>query len=130
MPQCIRIKRRHRKQCVGDLKDELFIRDRAIVPPVAGDPDFDESFTANVTIWAGINTVTGKTFFDGVNGDVNITHVIYIRWDSTVNAESWVELLDGTRLRILAIENLEERNEFLKLTCTERGLNTVAAAKA
>lgn len=130
MPKCIRIKRKKRQVCIGDLDTRIILQDRSIKPPVFGDPDFDEDFANTDTVWAAVNTVSGKTFFDGVNSDINISHVIFIRFDSAVTAETWVELEDGQRLDILDTENLEQRGEFLKLTCTIRGNKTLGATKA
>lgn len=129
MAKCVKIRRKTRKICIGDLNKEIKIQDRAIAEPLFNTVDFDETFTDNATVWASVNTVSGKTFFDGVNSDVNITHEIFIRYDVTVTTESWVEL-SGRRIDILKVEDLEERNEFMRLICTERGANTFEATKA
>ncbi len=129
MPKCIRIQRKKRHVCVGDMNTRIILQDRNIKAPVFGDPDFDETFSNAATVWALVNTVSGKTFFDGVNTDVNITHEIFIRYDATVTAETWVEL-DNQRIDILRVEDFEQRSEFMKLICTERGVNTLEATKA
>lgn len=122
----IRIKKR--QVCIGDLDKEIELQDRDIVPPVFGSPDFDENFTTNATVWAGIKTVDGKTFFDGVNTETVITHNIFIRFDATVTSETWI-LFDSRRFDILKVENFEERGEFMLLTCVDRGLANTAATK-
>ncbi len=129
MAKCVRIRRKKRKVCIGDLTDEIILQNRNITPPPFGSADFDESFTTIATVFAAINTVSGKTFFDGVNSDINITHEIYIMFDATVTAETWIEF-KNRRIDILRVENLEERDEWLKLICTERGPNTLNATKA
>lgn len=126
---CSKIRRKNRKVCIGDLNTEIKIQGRTILPPVFGNPDFNETFVDNSTVWAMVNTGGGKTFFDGVGTDINISHYVYIRFDSTVTAESWVEL-NSRRLDILVVEDLEERNEFMKLTCSDRGSNTLGATSA
>lgn len=128
MPKCVKIQRRHRKPCIGDLSDEIILQNRAIAPPVFGDPDFDETFTNTATVWASIKTVAGKTFFDGVNTETLITHEILIRYDSTVTAETWIEF-ESRRFDILDVDDFEERHEWMYLTCTERGSNTLDATK-
>lgn len=125
-----KIKRKKRQACIGGMNDRIVLQGRAIKPPIFGDPDFDETFTDNSTVWATINTVTGKTFFDGVNTDIPITHSIIIEFDTTVTTEIWIELEDGRRVDILSVENLDERSEFMRLTCTDRGNKTVEATKA
>ncbi len=104
---------------MGDLNKLITLQARAISPPVFGDPDFGETFTDSGDVWAAVNTVDGKTFFDGVNADINITHEILIRYDATVTAETWIEM-DNRRIDILKSDNLDERDEWLMLTCPER----------
>lgn len=119
---CVRVGGKRRALCTGDLNRLISIQSRAIVPPVYGSVDFAELFATTGTTWANIQTVTGKTFFDGVNQrDETVTHEIYIRYDSAVNAESWILMDDGRHIDILAVENLDERNTWLKLTCVDKG---------
>jgi SPP1 family predicted phage head-tail adaptor len=121
MPRCSPIQRRHRKPCIGDLDTEITLENRAIQAPNFGLIDFDESFSTNSIAWALIETVRGKTFFDGVSTEVDITHWVYINFDATVTAETWIKLSDGRRLDILRVEDLEERSEFMLLHCNDRG---------
>jgi len=122
---CTRIGGRRRVVCAGDLDKQVVIQNRAIVAPDWNSPDFDETFSGDVTVWANIQTVTGKTFFDSVNQrDTTVTHELLIRYDSTVTSESWI-LYDSRRFDILAVENLEERDEYLKLTCVDKGASKV-----
>lgn len=130
MSKCNKVYRKKRQYCVGDLDTEIKLQSRAITPPVFGSVDFDDNFTdLNPTVWAAVNTVSGKTFFDGVGTETPITHIIGIRFDALVTAETWVEL-DGRRLDILEVTNLDERSEWMELVCTDRGLNTKNASKA
>jgi len=128
MPRCVKLKRKKRQACIGDLDTEIILQDRDIASPLFGSPDFSEDFTDLNTVWAGIETVTGKTYFDGAGVETPITHSLLIRFDATVTAETWIEF-DGRRLDILAVQDLEERHEFLTLTCTDRGLISVEASK-
>jgi len=124
----VKIRRKKRQVCIGDLDTEIVLQNRSIVPPVSGSSDFDENFTPNSTVWAAVNTVSGKTFFDGVGTETNITHEIFIRYDVTITAEVWV-LLDSRRFDILDVEDLDERNEFMKLLCVDRGSDSLLASK-
>jgi SPP1 family predicted phage head-tail adaptor len=128
MPKRVTYRRKHRKPCIGDLRDEIKLQNRNITPPPFDDPDFDETFTALSTVWAGIETVAGKTYFNGVN-EVPITHTVTIRFDSTVTAETWIEF-NGRRIDILSVEDWEERHEWMILTCGERGSTDYDANKA
>lgn len=120
MPSCSSIKRKQRKVCIGDLDTEITIQSRSIASPDSNGVDFDETFTGKATVWALVNTVSGKTMFDGSGVERDVTHEIYIRYVSGVTSEDWI-LLNGKRLDILPVEDLDERNEFMKLNCSFKG---------
>jgi len=104
---------------------QISLQPRDIAAPIWGTPDFSEVFGAGTVVWAKIDTVTGKTFFDSVNQqDQTVTHEIYIRYDSTVTSELWI-LYESRHFKILAVEDLEERHEFMKLTCVDKGASSV-----
>ncbi len=122
MPTCQPIRKRRRQPCIGDMEDEITLENRAIQAPDFDTVDFDETFTApNPPVWALIETPRGKTFFDGVSTEQDVTHWIYINFDVTVTAETWVKLTDGRRLDILRVENLDERSQYQLLECNDRG---------
>jgi SPP1 family predicted phage head-tail adaptor len=107
---------------LGDLDNVITLENRAIQAPDFDTVDFDEEFTApNPPVPAMIQTVSGKTFFDGVSTEIDITHWIYINFDAAVTAETWVKFTDGRRLDILRVENLDERSQYQLLHCTDRG---------
>lgn len=129
MAACSKIRKKKRQICIGDLRDLIKIQSRNIAEPLFNSVDFNENFVDVSEVWSLINTVDGKTFFDGVSTDINITHEIYINYDQTVTAESWVEF-ESRRFDILRVEDLDERHQFMKLICAERGVNTIEATKA
>ena len=129
MPRCIKIKKKKQEICIGDMRDEIILQNRAIQPPVFGTPDFTENFTDTDTVFSMINTVKGKVFFDEVGIETPITHEIYIRFDSSVTAETWVQF-KTKRIDILEVTSLDERDEYQLLVCTERGAAAKAAAQA
>jgi SPP1 family predicted phage head-tail adaptor len=124
------LRRGHRKICIGDLKDRVQIQLRQIDPPPWGSTDFDLVFSSDKEAFAMIRTTQGKVFFDGVNTDIPLTHEIIIRYDEEITAESWLQLMDGRLLDIINVEDLEERHEYLRLRCRERGPNEIEAAQA
>lgn len=128
MSKCVRIKKKKRKICIGDLRDLITLQNRSIQPPEFGEVDYVENFNDTGTVFSLINTVSGTTYFDGVNTETPITHEIYIRFDPTVTAETWVEF-DGKRIDILSVEHLDERKEWLKLICNDRGLTNKQATQ-
>lgn len=129
MPRCVRLKRKHRKVCVGDLDNTITLQDRAITAPLSGF-DANEAFTTNTAdAWAKIETSRGETVFDGSNTEVDVTHIFTIRWLTGVTAETWI-LFDGERFDILDTQDLEERNEWLIMKCTNKGITANAANEA
>lgn len=129
MSKCIKIQRKKRQICLGDLDQQITLQDRNITEPDFGKVDFGENFIKKDIIWASVNTVSGKTFFDGVNTESIITHEFMIRYDVSVTAETWI-LYDNNRYDILKTENYDGRKEFMKLICIDRGLSTLEATKA
>ena len=58
-----------------------------------------------------------------------MTHEIIVRYDETITAESWIEF-DDNNLKIVSVEDLDNRHDFLKLRCTNRGDKDLGAAQA
>ena len=129
MPKCQKIQRKKRQICIGDMNEQILLQDRGIGEPFFGSVDFSEDFTNNDKVWAAINTVSGKTFFDGVGEEILITHEFLIRYDASVSAETWISW-NSRRFDILTTEDYDERKEFMKLICTDRGLSSNDASKA
>ncbi len=127
MAKCQFVKRKHRKICIGDLDTLIKLQSRNIVAPFFNSVDFDEDFQDSAEVWALIETQTGRTVFDGVDTDINITHNIIIRYDVAVTAETWIEL-DSERIDIVFVEDLESRKEWMKLLCTTRGVGEASKA--
>ena len=129
MPQCQTIRRKHRKVCIGDLDSKIKVQVRALTAPTSG-VDSSQTFTDTAEVWAMIETArAGETWFDDVGEEFDVTHNFYIIYRADVSAETWLEF-DGQRFDILAVENLDERKEFLKLRSTNRGLTSKGASSA
>lgn len=114
---------------MGDLSKRITLHTRSIRPPDFGDTNFTEEFSNPVVVWAMILTSTGKTIFDGVSLDVQVTHEVYIRHRDGVTEETWIEYKNDY-YDVLRVENLEEDDEFLKISCKVRGDKDLGAAQA
>ena len=119
-----------RKVCLGDLNKRIELQERAMTEPTFGaEAEVTETFDSCREKWAKIDTVAGRTVFNGTTGrDVAVTHQIYVRHDATVTTETWVKLADGRRLDILLLENLDEDGEFMKLICSDKGASAKIAS--
>ena len=132
MPTRQILRRPKRHAPIGDLDTRVQIHRRRQVPPVHGAVDAEWEFSpvsGDGWVWAKIQTVTGKTLFDGVaREDRAITHAVTIRKLAGVTSEAWVRLPDGSRLDVVHVQNFDERGEFLELLCEASGLETRNAA--
>ena len=128
MPKCKKLRRKKRQVCLGDLDNQIVLQDRTITAPTSG-VDASETFTTNDTVDAMVETSRGETIFDGTNTEVDVTHKFTIRFISGITAETWISF-NSDRFDILDVENLEERDEWLVLRATNRGVDTNTASQA
>ena len=131
MPKCASVPREHRKLCAGDLDKEVQILARDITPPEADEVDYDITMdTAGQAIaWASVKTPRGRAIFDGTGIQVDVTHTFGVYYDATYTAEMFI-LMEDRFFRILDVNDLEERHEWMVLSCSERGTEDNAANKA
>lgn len=121
MPECKRIRKKKHQVCVGDMRDRINHQSRSIKAPASGSVDFTEQFDYENAIWCIINTIRGRSVFDGTGTEVDVTHEIVLRHIESITSEDWILKEDGERLRILTVENLDERDGWQRLNCTNRG---------
>jgi head-tail adaptor len=70
-----------------------------------------------------IESIAGKTVFDTTGVERVVSHKITTRYLDGITAESWV-LFNGNRYDVVAVENLDERDEFSVMRCVFRGTST------
>ena len=130
MPKCIKIKRKHRQVCIGDIDEEIEIQTRAISTKIGADNE-DYVFTTVLTLWALVETLKDVFIIDEVvGGDIPISHKLIIRKpDEAITSSNWV-LLNNERYRIVVQTDYDERGEYLELMCTRRGDEDREAAHA
>lgn len=128
MADCKRIKRKNRKVCIGDLSEEIVIKGRSLRASLPGQTKFSESFDAGTTVWAAIETTRGDQFFDGTSLRTATTHIFYIRYLETVTQENFIFYKDDI-YDILDVEDLDERQSFMKLSARKRGTQDINVNK-
>jgi len=118
MAKCKKLRRLKRAPCTGDLRDEIVLWDRDIEAPKKNTAEQTQEYTNNLTVWSSVSTVRGKEIFNGTQLIGIQTHLILIRFLDTraITGENVVEL-KGNYLDILGVQNLEERDEWLELSC-------------
>jgi hypothetical protein len=126
------ITRPHRKPAIGDLRTPVKLQTRSIDSPDFEGADFDELFSDVPETPASVRTLRDQTRFDGVSQDERITHEVLVRYCDDVNdSQTWIFVChSGDRLKVLGVENFEERNEWLLLDCQFRGHSDQEASKA
>jgi len=115
----------HRGTRIGDMRHLIRVHTRSIQAPAFGSVDFSEDFDG-VEAWAAIRTTNGKVTMDDSGQDVNATHELFVRYNSKITSERFIQADDGRRFRIIDVENFDERGDYMKLTATDRGLNEAA----
>ena len=131
MPSLERMKRKRRRVCIGDLDSRVRVLHRSQVPPVAGSVDAAFAFqpiAQDGYVWAMIETVDGRTVFDGVANDRRVTHRVTVRNLDDVTSATWVLLEDVTRLDVVLAERFDERGEFVRMLCDARGSDAKPAS--
>ena len=118
-----------RESCIGDMRDRIKLHIREIQSPEFSSQNFTEKFSGTKEVWANVKTVVGRTLFTGANIDVALTHEIIIRYDEDVTSETWIEF-QSNNLKIVTVEDLDNRHDFMRLKCTERGDKDLGAAQA
>jgi SPP1 family predicted phage head-tail adaptor len=124
MSVCKKIRGENRKICIGDLNTEIALNTRSIRPPSLGSVDYDEEFVSTTSVFSLVKTKIGATVFDESNTERIVTHFFYIRFDSSITSETWIEF-NNELYDIITVENLDQRSEFLLLRCVIRGSDTV-----
>ena len=82
-----------------------------------------EVFSNPINVTAIVRTVSGVSVFDDTNTETVATHKIRIVFNSAITSEKWIKL-GSKRIRIITVENCEEKDEVMILMCTERGLDS------
>lgn len=120
MAKCKRIRIPHRKYCSGDLRERITLQDRNIGTPF--DTNFTEDFSNPVVVPAAVQTIQGVSFFDDTNTEQFTTHDFIIRFRVGVTTQNWI-LWQNVRYNIVLAEQVDGRNEWMKLRTTVRGIS-------
>lgn len=111
---------RLRKVPVGDMRTPVIIHQAEILAPTAG-VDLGRSVTAVIDPWwCKVMTVNGVYIFDSSNVEQQITHDFQGRYTSGIDRDMVIEYA-GEYYKIISVEDMENRNEFLRLRCVIRG---------
>lgn len=130
MVSCVSIKGKKRKICAGDLNSRIGVFERSLEGNVTRSLQYDANFLGGDTVSAMILTRSGSQIIDGVAITTKPTHDFYIRYRSDITDSSHWIIYKGVIYDIIEIENLEERDEFLRIRCIKKGTNIAAGGNA
>ena len=77
-----------------------------------------ETWATFKTVWAKVEALRGREFFDAAQVQADLTHKVTIRYLAGVTAKMRV-LLGSRVLEINAVQESTERQRWLILMCTE-----------
>ena len=117
------------KYCAGDLTKKITITQRTLdkANPNPLTPKY--VFPTVKTLWAGVKTVSGVIYRDGISTNDGSTHVFIIRYNDNITQELFVEH-GGKRYDILDVVNINEQDTWLELRCKLNGLSELRGSNA
>jgi head-tail adaptor len=130
MTQRQSIKSQKKKICISDLNKKIEIQTSSFQNSDAPNTDSGLVFNTIATPYAMIKTINNINYNNGVNADSSITHLFYIRFNSSLNffQELFVRY-DNRIFNIESIENIGEENKYFMLSAVERGREDKEASK-
>jgi SPP1 family predicted phage head-tail adaptor len=90
-----------------------------------GDAGFVDTWEDGITVWADVTPIKARQQFENKSVNVDATHTIVVRGNITPTPREsdrikWTRASTIRYFEILTIENLQERNIRLVITCKER----------
>ena len=103
----------------GRLRNRITIQQRATTQDSAGEPS--NTWTTFATVWASVEPIRGREFFEAQKTSSSVTNRIIIRYSSTVaSVAPKMRVNFGSKYYdIEAVLNLEERDKEIHLMCAE-----------
>ena len=114
-----------RKIPLGDMREPIVLFRRSIRPSMSKTTHEVRHLkdTVLVNAWANITTYNGILQFDKVNIGQTPTHKIVTRYNSEMIVDDDIMIKDSynNNYKILEVENLENRNEYISITARKLG---------
>lgn len=134
MATCVTKRRKDTGVCIGHMNKRITIYIRELTAPQGNGVDYRETFASPKIVWAMLDTPKNKTMFDATGIVKDITHDFYIRYIPNIYIDRAIEFqsdfaLNPNYYSIINIRNFGENSDFLMISTTIRGDNTLAAAR-
>ncbi|MDX2308078.1 MAG: head-tail adaptor protein [Hyphomicrobium sp.] len=119
------------KICAGDLRHTISIQRRALANAAPGSAEPVHTYQTVLSPRAAIKTRTGVSEWSRVEiAGERATYEMTIRWTPVAfDVRDRVRDAAGNLYRILAVENVDERDDWLKLHCARMGDEDQPAAR-
>lgn len=133
MAVCQNITPKKKKLCLSAFRRKIGLFRRNILAPASSQShshdyeQFASPFASIETKGKGVD-IFGGIETSGADGiPVVASHVVIIKYRSDLTAEDYVQF-GGNNYDILKAENIDERNQYLRLFCALKGDENKAAA--
>lgn len=125
---CKTIKPNISRICSADFNRKIKIQYTASVPNNNPNSNAGTTFKDLKTVWAMVKTGITTEFIDNVNVERSVNIDFYIRYTNSIDFEKeiWV-LFDNNRYKISSVDNIDKRNEIVRLRAIERGNKSLGA---
>lgn len=129
---CKTIKPNISKICEGDFNRKIKIQYTASAANNKPNSNASTSFNDLIQVWAMVKTnslISGSSdFIQNVNTQKGFSIDFFIRYTASIDFERelWVEF-NGNRYKVGSVDNIDKRNELIRLRASERGKKTVQA---
>lgn len=101
---------------ISDLRHRITLQKLEMVQDSYGQPT--ETWEDIATVWAAVNPISGREFFQAETINSEVTHKILIRYRAGIEPTMRVKFKDRI-FTILSVINFQEKNEALQLMCKE-----------
>lgn len=108
---------------IGKLRHRITIQNLVIIKDNIGQEL--EEWQDIATIWASVEPLSGKEYFNAQQTNSKVSTKITIRYLSGVTSEMRIIFQKHT-YNILSVINFEERNIYLQLLCAEKAGDSIA----
>ena len=102
---------------IGNLRHRITLQKPVITKDSIGQEL--EEWQDVATVWASVEPLSGKEYFNAQQVNSEITTRITIRYIELLSPQ-WVVQLGKRTFNILSVINFEERNIYLQLLCSEK----------
>jgi SPP1 family predicted phage head-tail adaptor len=125
---CKTIKPNISKICEGDFNRKIKIQYTASIANNKPNTNAGTSFKDLKEVWAMVKTNINADFVQNVNVERTLNIDFYIRYTASIDFERelWVEF-NNNRYKVGSVDNIDKRNELIRLRASERGKKTVQA---